>query len=181
MRRKPEILNSRTIARTRRFHIEEIDLRFSNGTETCYERIVGSSRGAVLIVPLLDSETVLLIREYAAGVHRYELGFPKGIIEQGEDLLVAANRELQEEVGYGARSLTHIDSFSLAPGYIGHRTHIVLARDLYPGKLEGDEPEPIEVVPWKLSHLRELLACDDFTEARSIAALFVIRETLQHG
>jgi len=66
----------------------------------------------------------------------------------------------------------------VAPGYLFHTTHIVLARDLYPRRLEGDEPEPIEVVPWKISQLDRLLQRDDFTEARSIAALYMVRDKL---
>jgi ADP-ribose diphosphatase len=181
MRQKPEILNAITLARTRLFHIQQIDLRFSNGTETQYERLLGSAQGAVLIVPLLDNDTVLLIREYAAGTDRYELALPKGRIEEEEDLLVAAERELKEEVGYGARNLHHLTSMSIAPGYLGHFTHVVLARDLYPDRLKGDEPEEIEVVPWPLSRLNELLVRSDFTEARSIASLFMAREWLNHA
>jgi len=179
MRKKPQILNSQTIARTRCFHIEQLDLEFSNGATTCYERLRSGSRGAVLIVPMIDAETVLLIREYAAGVHRYELALPKGRIEQDETPLQAANRELKEEVGYGANNLNHFTSVTIAPGYIGHVTHIVLAQDLYEQREEGDEPEEIEVVPWKLDRLSELLKQDDCTEARSIAALYMAKELLQ--
>jgi ADP-ribose diphosphatase len=134
-----------------------------------------------LVVPLLDSETALLIREYAAGTHNYELAFPKGHIEEGEDMLEAANREIQEEVGYGANKLEHIHSFSIAPGYLSHHTHIVLASDLYENKIPGDEPEEIEVVPWKLKDLDKLLRQDDFTEARSIAAIFLVRELVNNS
>lgn len=178
MQDKPTILSRQTLAQTRLFHIEQLDLRFANGVETRYERLVGSPQGAVLIVPLLDDDTVLLIREYAAGIDRYELSLPKGRIEQGEEILSAANREIMEEVGYAANSLHHLDSLSLAPGYVGHFTHIVLARDLYPHKQPGDEPEPLEVVPWRLSELPQLLKRQDCTEARSIAALFLTREYL---
>lgn len=180
MRDKPNILSTRTIARTRLFHVEELDLRFSNGVEVCYERLVGSATGAVMVVAMPDPDHVFVVREYAAGVHRYELGLPKGRIEPGEELLAAANRELMEEVGYGARDLSHVTSYTLAPGYLGHQTHVVLARDLYPERLPGDEPEPLEVVNWPLARLNDLVARDDFTEARSIAALFMIRE-LAHG
>lgn len=181
MPKPPRISDRRTLNETGVFHIEEIDLEFSNGQQRTYQRVVGSEEGAVLVVPMLDDETLLLIREYAAGVNRYELAFPKGHIEPGEEPLGAGNRELQEETGYGAQRLELLNSVSVAPGYIYHTTHIVLARDLYRNPLPGDEPEPIEVVPWKLSAFDQLLAQADFTEARSQLALFLVRDKLRGG
>ncbi len=174
----PEVLHSEIIARTNIFRVERRDLRFSNGVEVSHERLVGSDNGAVLIVPMLDNSTVLLIREYATGVHRYELALPKGRIEANEPLLDAANREIMEEVGYGARKLHHLTSLTVAPGYLSHSTHIVLAEDLYKERHEGDEPEIIDVVPWQLDALPELLRQEECTEARSIAALFMVRAHL---
>ncbi|WP_089725773.1 ADP compounds hydrolase NudE [Candidatus Thiosymbion oneisti] len=177
MSTRPRVLERRLVARTRIFRVEQVDLIFSNGNRRCFERILGG-RGSVLIVPMPDARTLLLAREYAAGTDRYELGFPKGVVEPGEDLLEAAGRELREEIGCGARDLRSIHKVSLAPGYIQHETHLVLARDLYPERAQGDEPEPIEVVPWDLDALDALLERDDFTEARSIAALFLIKRFL---
>jgi ADP-ribose diphosphatase len=174
----PKVLNVETIARTRLFHVERVKLAFTNGAEVEYERVPGSQIDSVLIVPLLNLDTVLLIREYAAGTHRYELGFPKGVMEQGEDAITAANREIMEEIGYAARTLRHLTSVTIAPGYIGHVTHIILAENLYEERMAGDEPEEIEVVPWPLVDIDGLLARDDFTEARSIAALFLARKML---
>jgi len=179
MRKKPQLLHSEIIAKTRIFKIERLGLRFSNGTEVEYERLVGSSNGAVLVVPMLDENTVLLIREYSAGVHRYELALPKGRIEHNEPLLEAANREIMEEIGYGARKLRKISTLSQAPSYQSHVTHVILAQELYPQRLAGDEPEELEVVPWRLSELSTLVAHEELTEARSIAALYLARDLLQ--
>ena len=177
-RENPTVLHSELIANTRFFRVEQRNLQFSNGNKVSYERLVGSSKGAVLIVPLLDNNTVMLIREYAAGVHRYELALPKGKIEHEEPLLEAANREIMEEIGYGAHTLTHLTSLTVAPGYLSHETHIVLAENLYEQRCEGDEPEEIEVIPWQIDRLPELLLQEECTEARSIAALFMVREHL---
>jgi len=81
-------------------------------------------------------------------------------------------------VGYGARQLVVLKRVYLSPAYMEHGITIVLARDLYPERLEGDEPEPIEVVPYPLAQLLALIAREDFCEGRSIAALFMAREWL---
>lgn len=177
---KPQILHVTTVARSRLFSIEQVDLRFGNGTEVAYERLQGQAGGAVLIVPMRDADTVLLIREYAVGVERYELGLPKGRLEPGEAVLDTANRELMEELGYGARRLTEIARLTVAPGYFGHITHVILAEDLYPQHRAGDEPEPVEVVPWALHDFERLLTRDDFSEARTIAALYMARARLNN-
>ena len=179
MKRHPEILATQTLAKTRLFHIEQVDLQFANGARVQFERMCGSPQGAVLIIPMLDADTVVLIREYAAGTGRYELALPKGRIGVDEPILDAANREIREEIGYAARKLEHLTSMTLAPGYSSQTTHIVLAEDLYPSQAEGDEPEPIESVHWSLKDLSTLLAQKDLTEARSIAALYMVRDRLQ--
>lgn len=173
---KPTILKREIVADGNVFSIERLYLRFSNGNERIFERLVSLTRGAVLIVPLVDNDNILLVREYAAGVDRYELGFPKGLIDSNEDPLQAANRELMEEVGYGAKELLALKSMTAAPGYWGSSVTIVLAKDLYPAKLPGDEPEELEVVPWRLSNYHELIAREDFTESRSIAALLLVKD-----
>ncbi len=180
MPEKPIVLNKTTIAASRLFRIEELDIEFSNGQRRVFERLArGRSNGAVLVVPMLNETTVLLIREYSAGVDRYELGLPKGRIDDGETPYEAANRELKEETGYGANRLRQLSSFSIAPQYLQHMTEIILASELYPEKLAGDEPEELEVVPWKLSDINGLIATGECTEARSIAALFLTIEYLK--
>jgi ADP-ribose diphosphatase len=161
------------------YQVEQLDLEFSNGERRQYYRMKTHGLGAVIIVPMLDDETVLLAREYAAGLHHYEVGLPKGRLERGESILEAAQREMKEEIGYGANNLEELNQLSLAPGYMTHITHIVLARDLYPEKLEGDEPEELEVVPWPISDLQALTARDDCTEGRTIAALYIARDHLR--
>ncbi|HEU4857288.1 MAG TPA: ADP compounds hydrolase NudE [Rhodanobacteraceae bacterium] len=174
----PEILARRDARDSRFLHVEEVDLAFSNGARRTFERLTASGQGAVFIVAMRDADTVLLVREYGAGLDRYELGVPKGRIDPGETALQAADRELQEEAGFGARKLTPLITLSLLPAYMSHKAQVILAQDLYPQSRPGDEPERLEVVPWRLSELPALLARDDVSEGRSIAALFVAREYL---
>ncbi len=178
MPKLPKILARRSSTDSTFLRTEQLDLEFSNGERRTYERILNAGRGAAIIVPMRDADTVLLVREYGAGLEHYELGLPKGRLDPGEGVVEAANRELKEEAGYGARELIVLGRVSLAPAYMSHLTHVVLARDLYPERLPGDEPEEMEVVPWKMSELHTLIARDDVTEGRTMAALFMAREYL---
>jgi ADP-ribose diphosphatase len=156
-----------------------MDVEFSNGSTRVYERLVSRGNGAVLVIPMLNDDTVLMIYEYSGGTDRYELGLTKGKIDKGETPLEAAGRELKEEIGYGAKKLTFLKTITLAPGYQSSETHIVLAEDLYEEQADGDEPEPLEVVEHKLSDLEELTYKQDLTEARSILALYMVRDIIQ--
>lgn len=170
MHKKPVIHGTTDVAESRIFRIEAVHLEFSNGEERHFERLMTKGNDAVMVVPIIDDH-LLLIREYCVGVEDYVLGFAKGLIDPGEEILVAANRELQEEVGYAAKHVEVLKMMIMNPGYTNQRTHIVKATGLYPSVLPGDEPEPLEVVRWPLSDLKGLMQRDDFTETRSIAAL----------
>ena len=178
MRTPPIIHATRDAGSTRFLRVEQVDLEFSNGERRTFERMKPNGHGAVIVVPMRDEQTVLLVREYGVGVARYELGLPKGRLEQDETPEQGANRELKEEIGFGARRLTVLHKLALSPAYMTHMADLVLAQDLYPEQLPGDEPEALDVVPWKLSELHLLLGREDVTEGRSIAGLFMAREYL---
>lgn len=169
----PQIHSRKVVAQSGLFRIEQLDLEFSNGETRVFERMAGSGRGAVMIVPFINDHEFLLVREYAAGTHTYELGFPKGLIDPGESPEVAANRELKEEIGFGTKVLHPLHCLNMAPAFFNAKMTIFIAEDLYPEELPGDEPEPLEVVKWSINSIDQLLAKEDFVEARCIAALLL--------
>ena len=173
---KPHIRSVRTIAESRLFRIEELHLTFSNGIERVYERMVGEYPDSVIIAPFLDNETLLMIREYSAAIDDYELTLPKGLVDRGEDFLQAANRELQEEIGYKADQLDYIAPLTIAPGYINHTSHVIRATGLTASRLPGDEPEVLEIVPCKIADINDIVARSDVTDARTIATLYLVSE-----
>ena len=175
----PQIHNREIVAHSKLFRVERLHLEFSNGATREFERMAGGNRGAVMIVPMIDKNTMVLIREYAAGTHSYQLGFPKGLIDPGETAIEAADRELKEEAGFGANELIELHKVSMAPTFFNANMTIVIARDLYPEQLEGDEPEPLEVIHWPLAEADALLAREDFVEARCIAALLLAQKWLK--
>lgn len=180
MRQKPTVLAREIVASSRLFRVEEVQLRFSNGVERVYERLVGrgSGHGAVMIVAMLDAEHAVLVEEYCGGIDAYELSLPKGLIEPGEDVLAAANRELKEEAGFGAHTLEHLTELSLSPGYMSQKIQVVLATGLYEEHLPGDEPEPMGVDKINLRELASLAQHPQFSEGRALAALYLARDLL---
>ncbi|MEE8244628.1 MAG: ADP compounds hydrolase NudE [Pseudomonadales bacterium] len=171
----PQILRKRTLAKSRLFTIEELDLKFANGEERTYERLPTQGPPAVIVVAVFDDRELMLIREYAAGFHEMQLTLPKGTAEPGESLEAAANRELQEEIGFGARKVQFLKQLTLSPGHMGFTINVMLAEDLDPQRLPGDEPIAPELVRWPIAKMDELIAGEEFAEARAIAALCLAR------
>jgi len=181
MSKLPTVLHRRIVTKTDFFTVQQLDLRFSNGNLRTFEKLSSSTPGvskAVMVVAINQNNQVILIEEYCAGVENYQITLPKGLIEPNESILDAANRELQEEAGFKANKLEYLTNLSLSPGYMEQFIHVVLAQDLVPSKLIGDEPEPLTVSFYDLNNLINLIHNPNFTEGRALAALFIAREIL---
>lgn len=174
---RPEILSVSTIAKTHIFEVQSVDLRFSNGEKRTYERLTPARKSSVMVIPI-QGENMILVKEYAVGPERYELGFPKGMIDLCEEPVVSANRELQEEIGFAAKKLEFIRSLYHSPSHMYGLMHVFIAQDLYPSQLTGDEPEPLEIVYFPLRKIDKLLSDPTFSEARNLSALFLLRDYL---
>ena len=87
-------------------------------------------------------------------------------------------RELQEEIGLGARRLESLRMFYVNPSHMFGPMYAFVARDLYPSVLKGDEPEPLEIVRVPLARLDELIDDDQFGDARTLAALMLLQRAI---
>ena len=177
MRSKPSIRAVKTLAQTRLFHIEGVELEFSNGACREFERVNNDNAGAVLVLPL-TADSLVMVREYAVGSEEYELGFVKGLIDPGESPEQAANRELKEEVGMGAGTIELVRRLRLTPHYNTALGYTLLARELYAERRQGDEPEPLEVVHWPLEDLQGLLVHPEINDVRTLHAVYWLRDYL---
>ena len=178
MSEDPKIQNIEVLASTRLFSIESVDLQFANGEARTFERLMSTGQGAVMVVPLIENDQLLLIREFAVGMERYELGFVKGRIDNGEAPEAAARRELREETGFDAKSFKRLATVGLTPAYSNYQTHIFLADELFSAPLPGDEPEAPEKISWPLADLDVLRRQENFSDSRSVLATFLIAEEL---
>ncbi len=144
-------------------------------------REVIAHRGAVSIVPLLDDGHVVLIRQYRRAADAVLLEVPAGTLEEGEHPEDCAYRELTEETGYRARTITRLFQQFLAPGYSAEILHVYLAEGLVPGKQSFDDDESIEVHPVMLSEVPGMISRGEIADAKSIAALLMTIHLKQQG
>ena len=169
----PKILKKKSIFKSKLFNIKQADIQFKDKVLQ-YEIVSGNGNGAVLIVPMIGNE-IILIREYAAAVDDYMITFPKGSIDRDETIYEAANRELQEEIGYKASNIKFIKKIYLAPGYIDHTTYIMFADGLEPSSLLGDEPEILEQIRVNKDEIQKFLEVSEIVDSRVHAALNCIQ------
>lgn len=115
------------------------------------EREVVLHRGAVALVPMVDSDHVCLVKNVRYAVRETLWEVPAGTIDAGEDPDVTASRELIEETGYKAGKITKLREWFVSPGVMSEVMHLYLCEDLTQvgSKLELDENlEPV-VVSWQ--------------------------------
>ena len=146
--------------------------------ETSTREIVEHS-ACVCAVPLEDKDNVVLVRQYRKPAEALLLEVPAGGIEPGESPEQAMLRELQEETGYTARSVKHLCSFWMSPGYCTEEMHAYLATDLEPSALRPDRDENIEVVKVPIAEVPHMIRKGQIRDAKSIASLLLAMRALE--
>ena len=137
-------------------------------------REVVEHQAAVVVVPIDQEDNILLVRQYRYPVGESLLEAPAGGVEDAETPEACAQREIREEVGYGARDLRPLAGFWLAPGYSTEFMHAFVARDLAPDRLEPDDDENILVERVPMSRVPDLIHSGEIRDAKTIAALLLV-------
>lgn len=107
--------------------------------------------GAVGILPFLDKNHVVMVRQYRHPVGEVTLELPAGKLDKGESVMTCLKRELQEETGYTAKKITPLIQYWPTPAFANEVLHLYVAENLIPGKMNTDEDEFLQcvVVPFK--------------------------------
>ena len=132
--------------------------------------------GAAAVVPFLDRETVLLIRQYRYAAGGDLLEIPAGKLDPGEAPEVCAVRELEEETGYRAGRLESLTSIWTSPGFTDEVIHLFAAWDLEPATQQLEPDEIIDLVPTPLADALEMVRAGELRDAKSAIALMLAAE-----
>ena len=129
--------------------------------------------GAVVILPILDAEHVVLIRNFRFSVGATLWEVPAGTVEPGEDLEVCARRELAEETGYTASKWTPRGFLYASPGVLDEKLYLFIAEGLSPGAMRPEADETIEPVTLKLTDAIRMCLEGEICDAKTITALLL--------
>ena len=134
-------------------------------------REIVEHRGATAMVPLLDSETVILVRQFRSPAGAELLEIPAGTLDPHETVETCAHRELREEIFYRAGRMVPLFKMYVAPGYSTEVIHMFLATDLSPEQGERDEDEFLDIVKIPLAEALAKITTGEIIDAKSISGL----------
>jgi len=127
--------------------------------------------GAVAVVPILDDDRLVLVRQYRYPVAKVLLEWPAGKRDDGESTLACAMRELQEETGYTAREWAYGGEIHNAAAYSSESIWIWFARGLTPGPQQLDSGEFVEMVTLSEAELDAIAARDGLPDVKTLIGL----------
>lgn len=171
----PEEISSTTIYRGRVFDIRMDEIREG---DIEYKREIVVHKGSAVIVPVFDDGTVALVRQYRHAAGEYLLEICAGTLNEGEDPMVGAIRELEEEIGVRAARVQKLTEFYVSPGFLTEKMHVYLATGLTEvgQKLEADEILTIE--RYSFGKLSEMIENGEIADAKTIVGVMLAANRL---
>lgn len=157
-------------------------VEFPNGTRGTLDII--RHPGAAAVIPMLDPVTdpdprILLIRQFRHAADGYIWEIPAGTLSPGEAPEACAHRELIEEAGYRAGSLTSLTRILTAPGFTDESIHLYLATDLTPAEAAPEADEFISVHEFRWSAVGQMIRTRSIRDAKSLTALMFVQSFLR--
>jgi ADP-ribose pyrophosphatase len=158
-----EIYHGKIVA----LHVDTI--RQASGRTTIRE--VVKHPGGVTAVPVLDDGRILLIRQFRYPIGKFILELPAGKLDSGQPPLETMARELEEEIGYQAGSLTYLCSFYTTPGISDELIHFFIARKLTPCPQRLEEGEHITVEAYSPEECLEKMRTGEIRDGKTILGI----------
>lgn len=151
------------------FSLKREILSFNDKTTHTWDIIVHP--GAVALIPITESSNLLLLKQWRRAIGKIIIELPAGTLEEGENPLICAQRELQEETGYMANSIEPFGGIYSAPGFTTEYIHLFIAKDLILSPLPGDDNEGIDVIEVSLSESIRMIETNQIGDAKTIIGI----------
>ena len=136
-----------------------------------HEREIVEHPGAVAIVAVDAERMVTLVRQPREATRKQLLELPAGTLEEGEQPLESARRELEEETGLTGGTWRELVAFYTTPGFCRERMHLFVAEGVEPGPASPEADEDLEVVRWSVEEIGARLA--EIEDAKTLAGLLL--------
>jgi ADP-ribose pyrophosphatase len=167
----PKVVNTEIRYRGRAFTVRVDEVEIRPGHTSRLDII--EHPHAVTVLPLDHDNNVWFVRQYRHASGQTLLELPAGTLEPGEGPALAANRELQEEIGMRAEHLDEFATFFLAPGYSTELMHVFVATGLSPSVLRQDDDEVITVEKIAAGQVLALAERGELQDAKSLVAVLL--------
>lgn len=171
-----KIVGEQTLREGRAFDFVSLRVRSPRGQER--DRLVVRHRGAVVILPVLETPEgpqIVYVRNERHTIPAWLDELPAGGLDAGEEPERAARRELREETGFAAATLTPLGRFYTTPGITDELMHAYLATGLEEVGQDLEEYEVLTVHRAPVSAMFERIESGDLTDAKTILALHLAR------
>lgn len=127
--------------------------------------------GAAAVVPMKDSATVMMIRQYRHAVGEFIYEIPAGKLHPGEDPYECAMREVEEEIGFRVGKLEPLLSFFTTPGFTNEVIYIFLGNDLQPGIQNLGNDEILDIFEVPIEKALKLIQEGEIRDGKTIIGL----------
>jgi len=136
--------------------------------------------GAVAILPINQENKIICIKQWRRAAQTILLEIPAGVLEKDEDPLTAAQRELQEEIGFRPGELIPLGGIYTAPGFCTEYIHFFIGKDLTYDPLWADDTDYIDIVSYSLEELLSLVGKGEIADSKTLSALFLYQQWLKN-
>ncbi len=165
------ILKRNVEYRGQAFEVHRLNLLLPDGRTHEFDLV--AHHNSISIMPLDSEGNLLFVRQYRVGAESELLELPAGVLEEGEDPLEGAMREVREETGLAAKKVIPLGQGYLAPGYASELMYFYLATDLYPAPLKQDADEFISLVKIPFKEAYRMGRSGEIHDSKTMAALLL--------
>lgn len=166
-------MKTKTLCKWKCFSVEQATQTLPDGRNIEFTTV--KHPGAVVIVPVTDSGDLVMVHQYRPAIQKWILEFPAGTLENQEEILPCAKRELAEEVQLQASQWQDLGELLPVPGFCDEVQYLFLAKGLSESDGELDDDEIIEVVTLSIEEFEAKVANSEIQDAKTLSAFLKAR------